>query len=159
MNRAAPVSVLLAFGPYSCANRVNSKFGGWTSCSTGCFTPMLFPEVLNADQGGSMYPFSNLWYDSTGYRALTYRVHSEHYTIGPRMRWLEGLKIRNQPDRFCYWDRPDSFPVEPTGNKTLFVLVIMVTISDSNLTIFGYKEASYLPVNGGVFIYLSMQLK
>ena len=75
------------------------------------------------------------------------------------MRWLEGLKIRNQSDRFCYRDHSDSFPVEPTGNKTLFVLVIMVTISDSNLTIFGYKEASDLPVNGGVFIYLSMQLK
>ena len=55
MNRAAPISISLAFGPHSSANRVNSTVGGWPSRSTLCFTPMLFPKVLNAKQGDSMY--------------------------------------------------------------------------------------------------------
>ena len=34
---------------------------GWPSGITLCFAPMLFPEVLNAKQGNSMYHFSSLW--------------------------------------------------------------------------------------------------
>ena len=51
MNRAAPISVSLAFGSHSCANTVNATVGGWRSGSSVCFTPVLFPEVLNAKQG------------------------------------------------------------------------------------------------------------
>ena len=91
VNRAAPISVPLAFGPQSCASAVNPIVGGWPSGSTVCFAPMLFPEVLNAKQGNSMYHFSSLWYDSTGYRTPTYRVQSEHSTTWLRTRswqWL-----------------------------------------------------------------------
>ena len=53
-NRAAPISVSLAFGPHIFASTVNATVGGWTSGSTVCFTSMLFPEVLNTGQGNSM---------------------------------------------------------------------------------------------------------
>ena len=82
VNRVAPISVSLAFGPHSSSTTVNAATGGWPSCSTVCFTPMLFPEVLNARQGNSMHHFSSLWYDSTGYRTLTDRVQSQHSTTG-----------------------------------------------------------------------------
>ena len=56
VNRAAPISVSLPFGPHSCASAVNVTVGGWPSGSTVCFTPMLFPEVLNAKQGNNICP-------------------------------------------------------------------------------------------------------
>ena len=87
MNRASPIAISLAFGPHSCASTVNATVGGWRTGNTVCFTPMLFPEVLNAKQGNSMYHFSSLWYDSTGHRTPTYRVQSDHSTTGPRT-WL-----------------------------------------------------------------------
>ena len=34
---------------------MNATVGGWPSGSTLCFTPMLFPKVLHAKQGNSMY--------------------------------------------------------------------------------------------------------
>ena len=34
---------------------MQATVGGWPSVSTVCFTPMLFPEVLNAKQGNGMY--------------------------------------------------------------------------------------------------------
>ena len=77
MNRVALISASLAFGPRSCANTVNATAGGWPPGSTFCFTPVLFPEVLNAMQENSIYHFSSLWYDSTGYRAPTYRWATE----------------------------------------------------------------------------------
>ena len=58
VNRVAPISVLLAFGPHSCASTVNATAGGWPSGSTVCFPLMLFPEMLNAKQGNSMYHIS-----------------------------------------------------------------------------------------------------
>ena len=72
----------LAFGPHNFAVTVSATVGGWPYGSTVCFTPMLFPEVLNAKQGNSMYHFSSLWCDSTGHRTPTYRVQSEHSTFG-----------------------------------------------------------------------------
>ena len=63
---------------------MNATVGGWPSGSTVCFTPMLFPEVLNAKQGNSICHFSSLWFDSTGYRTPTYRVQSDHSTTGYR---------------------------------------------------------------------------
>ena len=54
---AAPISVSLAFGPHSRASTVNTTVGGWQSSSTVCFTPILFPEVLNAKQRNGMYHF------------------------------------------------------------------------------------------------------
>ena len=54
-NRAAPTSASLAFGQHSYASTANATVGGWPSGSTVCFTPMLFPKVLNAKQGNSMY--------------------------------------------------------------------------------------------------------
>ena len=53
MSRVAPISVSLAFGPHSCATTVNATVLGGPSGST----PMLFPEVLNAKEGSSMYHF------------------------------------------------------------------------------------------------------
>ena len=60
VNKAASIFVSLAFGPHSCASTVNVTVGGWPSGSTVCFTPMLFPDVLNAKQGNSMYQFQVL---------------------------------------------------------------------------------------------------
>ena len=57
MNRAAPISAALALGPHSCASTVNATVGHWPSGSTVCFTPKLFPKVLNAKQGNSMGHF------------------------------------------------------------------------------------------------------
>ena len=48
VNRAAPISVSLAFAPHSYASTVNAAIGSWSSSSTVKFTPMLFPKVLNA---------------------------------------------------------------------------------------------------------------
>ena len=67
VNRAVPISVLAAFGPHSWENTVNATVGGWPSGSTVCFPTVLFPEVLNAKKGNSIYHFSSLWYDWTGY--------------------------------------------------------------------------------------------
>ena len=39
-----------------------------------CFTPMLFPGMLNGKQGNSMYPFSSPWYDLTWYLTETHHV-------------------------------------------------------------------------------------
>ena len=50
MNRVVHISVSLAFGPHSCATTVNATVGGLQSGGTVCFTPMLFPKVLNAKQ-------------------------------------------------------------------------------------------------------------
>ena len=50
VNRAAPTSFSLTFGPHSCASRGNATVGGWPSGSTVCFPPMLFPKVLNVKQ-------------------------------------------------------------------------------------------------------------
>ena len=72
MNRAAPISVSLAFGPHSCATTVNATVGGWPSGSTVCLTRIVFAEKMNAKQGNSMYHFSSLLYDSTGYWTPTY---------------------------------------------------------------------------------------
>ena len=83
VDRAAPISASLAVGPHSCASTVNATVGGWPSGSTVCFTPMLFPEVLNAKQGNGMYHFSSFWYDSTGYLTPTFRVQCEHSTAEP----------------------------------------------------------------------------
>ena len=55
LNRMVIISASLAFGPRSCANTANASVGSWPSGSAVCFTPMLFPEVLNAKQGNSMY--------------------------------------------------------------------------------------------------------
>ena len=82
VNRAASISVSLAFGQRSYANTVNAKIRGWPYGSTVFFTAKFIPEVLNAKQGNSMYHFTSLWYDSMEYRTPTYRVHSEHYTPG-----------------------------------------------------------------------------
>ena len=60
MKRAAPISVSLSFGPHSCVSTVNAAVGGWPSGSTVRFTPMLFPEVMNAKQRNRMYHFSSL---------------------------------------------------------------------------------------------------
>ena len=49
------------------------RIWGWPSGNTVSFTLIFFPEVLNAKQGNSMYRFSSLCYDSTGYRAPTKR--------------------------------------------------------------------------------------
>ena len=57
VKRAEPISVSLAFGPHICLSTVNATVGGWLSGSTVCFTPMIFPEVLNAKQGNSMCHF------------------------------------------------------------------------------------------------------
>ena len=57
VNRAAPISVSSAFGPHRCVSTVNAAVEDWPSGSTVCFTPMLFPEVLNAKQGNSMTKF------------------------------------------------------------------------------------------------------
>ena len=51
VNRAAPISVSLAFGPHRCASKVNATVGGWPSGTTVHFTPMLFPKALNTKQG------------------------------------------------------------------------------------------------------------
>ena len=96
VNRAASISVSFAFGPYSYASTVNATVGGWPSGCTVGFTPMLFPEVLNAKQGSSMCHFSGLWYDSTRYRTQTYRVQSEHSTTGPGTR---SIKVRSRLPR------------------------------------------------------------
>ena len=83
-NRAAPISFSLAIGQHTAQGML--RFGGWPSGSTVCFTPMLFPKVLNAKRGKSMYHiFSSLWYDSTGNRAPTYK---------PSILPLTGLKLR-----------------------------------------------------------------
>ena len=37
---------------------------------------VLFPRLLNAMQRNGMYNILSLWYDSTGYPTLTYRVRS-----------------------------------------------------------------------------------
>ena len=95
MNRAAPTSTSLDFGPQSCASTANATVGGWPSGSTVFFTPMLFLEVLNAKQGNCMYNFSSLWYDTTGYRTPTYRVQSEHSTTGSRTRGMTLRKANN----------------------------------------------------------------
>ena len=42
---------------HSCASTVNATVVGWPSCGNVCLTPMLFPKVLNAKQGNSMYHF------------------------------------------------------------------------------------------------------
>ena len=66
VQRIPPISVSLAFGPHSCASTVNATVEGWPSGSTVCFTPMLFPEVLNAKQGNSMRHIffkSSVWLD------------------------------------------------------------------------------------------------
>ena len=86
-HRVVPISISVAFGPRSCASTVYVTVRGWSSSSTVCFTPMLFPKMLNAKQRNSMCNFLSLWYDSSGYRTLTYRVQREHSTIGPWMRW------------------------------------------------------------------------
>ena len=54
----------------------HSKCHSWgrSSGSTVCLTPMLFPEVIYAKQGSSMYHFSSLWYDSAGHRATAYNA-------------------------------------------------------------------------------------
>ena len=80
VNRATLASVSLAFGPHSYSSTVSARVWGWPSGSVACFTPMPFPEVLNAEQGNSMYHFSIRWFASTGYRTPIYRVHSEHST-------------------------------------------------------------------------------
>ena len=88
VNRVAPISVSLTCGPHSCACTLNATVGGRPSGSTVRCTPILFPKVLNAKQGNSMYRYSSLCYDSTGHRTPTYRVQSEHSTTGPRPRCL-----------------------------------------------------------------------
>ena len=80
--RAAPISVSLAFGSHSCGSTVNATVGSEPSGSTVRLTPMLFPKVLNAKQGNSMYQFSSLCYDSAACRTPIYRVQSEDPTIG-----------------------------------------------------------------------------
>ena len=104
VNRAAPISISLAFGPHSCAITVNVTVGGWPSGSTVRFTPMLFPEMMNTKQGNSMYHFSSLWYDSTGYPTLINRVQSEHSNTGPRTHYrillCIGDKSRVSKDNF-----------------------------------------------------------
>ena len=62
---------------------MNMTVQGWSSDSTVCLTPMLFPKVLNAKQGKSMYYFSNLWHGLTMYQTLLYCLQSEHPTTGP----------------------------------------------------------------------------
>ena len=54
VNWVAPIAVSLAFGPHSYVSTVNATVGGWPSFSNVSFTPMLFPEVLNAKQGNGM---------------------------------------------------------------------------------------------------------
>ena len=53
------MSVALAFGPHGCASAMNATVGGRPSGYTAGFTPMLFPEVLNANQGNSLHHFSS----------------------------------------------------------------------------------------------------
>ena len=60
LNRAAPISVSLAFGAHSCTSTVNATVGGWPTGRTVCLASMLFPEVQNAKQGNSMFHFSSL---------------------------------------------------------------------------------------------------
>ena len=57
MNRVASISVQIAFGSHSCASTVNATVEGWSSGNTVCFTSMLYPEVLNAKLGNSIYHF------------------------------------------------------------------------------------------------------
>ena len=57
VNRMAPISVSLAFGPHSCASTENATVWGWLSGSSVFLTPMLFPKMLNAKQGNSMHYF------------------------------------------------------------------------------------------------------
>ena len=64
VNRAAPISISLAIGTDSYETILNAT--GWASGSTVCFSPMLFPKVLNAKQGNCIYHFLNLCYDLTG---------------------------------------------------------------------------------------------
>ena len=54
VNTVASIFVSLAFGRQSCPGIVNGTVGGWPSGSTMYFTPILFPEMLNAKQGNSM---------------------------------------------------------------------------------------------------------
>ena len=46
VNRVAPISVSLAFGPHRCASKVNATVGGWPSGSTVHFIslPCSFPK-------------------------------------------------------------------------------------------------------------------
>ena len=46
VNRAAPISISLAFGPHNLAITANATVGGWPSGSTVCFTPIFFLRVL-----------------------------------------------------------------------------------------------------------------
>ena len=87
VNRVAPISVSLSFGPHSYTSTVSTTVGDWPSGSTVCFTPVLFPRVLNAKQGNSMNDFSSLWYDPNGYRTPTYRLQCEHSITGPLMQY------------------------------------------------------------------------
>ena len=93
VNRAAPVSVSLAFGPHSYTSTVNATVGGWSSGSTLCFTATLFPEVLNAKQGNSMYHFSSLWYA----RITKLYQHSERAEVRtwPCYEYFAVIKNRN----------------------------------------------------------------
>ena len=58
VNKVAPISVSLAFGPHNCVSTMHATVGGWPSGGTVWFTPMLFPNVLNSKQGNSMGNFS-----------------------------------------------------------------------------------------------------
>ena len=53
--------VSLAFGPHICASTVKASVASWLSGITMRFTHMLFPKVLNAKQGNSMY---RIWFKS-----------------------------------------------------------------------------------------------
>ena len=57
VNRAASISVSLAFGPHSCVSTMNATVGDWPSGSTVLLTPMLFPNMVNARQGNSIHHF------------------------------------------------------------------------------------------------------
>ena len=51
VNRAAPISVSLAFGLHSCAITVNATVGGWPSGSTLCFNETEMGAALFTKNG------------------------------------------------------------------------------------------------------------
>ena len=63
----------------SYANPVNATVVGWPSGGNVCLTPMLFPKVLNAKQGNSMYHFFqvlSMTRPDIEHRPIAYRGHS-----------------------------------------------------------------------------------
>ena len=77
-HRAAPITVAMGLGHVS-ANAVRATAGGWSTCSSACYTFPLHSYTSSAKREDSEYHFKSLWYDSA--RARTYDLPVVRQTL------------------------------------------------------------------------------